>query len=204
MKKEIEVMEKTIKPKGTVTITEYKAGTHAKAAPYVQFYNTAKKAGLEKIARITKLFIDQIYEANRIHSKPVFNTNMIMKAANVGLDVIIQRLLGTNTYSLNLTYGEIGTGVTAPAITDVALTTPVARASLNNAVSQNIGNNQAQIQFFFPDNALTNSTYTEFGCFIDGTATLGSGQLFNHSLFTTPYTKSAGTDITVQVNITLT
>lgn len=199
----IETKEKELGMRGTITIREYNAGTHAKVAPYVKFYNTAKKAGLDKVARITKLFIDRMYQANQ-KGTPVFNTNLIMQAANIGKDIIIQRLIGINTYTLNLTYGEIGTGSTTPAITDTALTTPVARASLNTAVSQDIGNNQAQIQYFFPDNTLTNSTYKEFGCFIDGSASLGSGQLFNHSLFSTPYTKSAGTDITVQVNITLT
>lgn len=188
--------------RGDVTISTYRAGTHDKAAPYVRLYNLTSRAGLTLASSVTKKFIDRIYAANEIREK-VHNRNLIMKAANVGMDVIIQRLLGVNTYSLNLTYGEIGTGNTAPAITDVALTTPVARAALNVAVSQNIGNSQAQIQYFFPDNALTNSTYKEFGCFIDGSASLGSGQLFNHSLFVTPYTKSAGTDITVQVNITL-
>ena len=203
MQTKIPVKEKGMDSRGDITIRTYKAGTHDKAKAYIQFHNVAQKAGLEKIARITRAFIDQIYKANEI-AAPVVNRNLIMQAANVGKDVIIQRLLGTNTYSLNLSYGEIGTGNTTPAITDVALTTPVARASLNNAVSQNIGNNQAQVQYFFPDNTLTNSTYKEFGCFIDGSASLGSGQLFNHSLFTTPYTKSAGTDITCQVNITLT
>ena len=196
------IKEKEMGIHGSITIHTYKAGTHEKASKYVQFYNIANKNGLEKIAKITKLFIDQIYQANEI-GIPVFNTNLIMQNTNTGKDLIVQRLLGVNTYTLNLSYGEIGTGVTTPTTTDVALTTPVARASLSSSVIQDIGYNQAQIQYFFPDSVLTNSTYTEFGCFVDGTGTLGSGKLFNHSLFVTPYAKSAGTDITAQVNITL-
>lgn len=187
---------------GVITISTYRAGTHDKAAPYIKFYNEATRAGLIKSASVAKRFADQIYAVNEIGEK-VVNKNLIMKAANVGMDVIIQRMIGINTYSLNLAWGEIGTGNTAPAVTDVALTTPVARAPLSTSVAQDIAFNQAQIQYFFPDNALTNSTYKEFGCFIDGSSSIGSGQLFNHSLFTVPYTKAAGTDITVQVNISL-
>lgn len=130
--------------------------------------------------------------------------NLIMQAAGYGKDLIIQRLIGINTHSLNLAFAEIGTGTTTPAITDIALTTPIARAATANGLSSDIGNNQAQLQWFFPDNALANDVYAEVGTFVDGTATIGTGQIFNHALLATTYTKAAGTDITLQANITIT
>ena len=202
MKKQISIKKEELGMHGSITIHSYKAGTHAKAEPYVKIFNIAKNAGMEKVARITKLFIDQIYKANETR-EPVFNTNLIMQGTNTGKDLIVQRLLGINTYTLNLNYGEIGTGAATPTTADTALTTPVARGATSLGITQDIGNNQAQIQYFFTDSSLTNTTYREFGCYVDGTGTLGTGKLFNHSLFTSPYTKSAGTDITCQVNITI-
>jgi hypothetical protein len=179
--------EDTAGIRGEITIREYPAGTLARVTKL-------REQGRIKTA-------NALLEQGRVAS---VTSNLIMQATNVGKDLIIQRLIGVNTYSLNLAWGEIGTGSTTPAITDVALTTPVARTAMAAGISVDIGNNQAQIQYFFPDAALTNSTYTEFGTFVDGSATLSTGQLFNHALFAAPYTKAAGTDITVQVTITLT
>lgn len=128
--------------------------------------------------------------------------NMIMQAGGTGLDLIIQRLIGVNTYSLNINYGEIGTGQTAVAVSDVGNTTPSVRTV--PSLQQDFGQQQAILQFFFPDGSLTNQTYYEFATFIDGIATLGSGQVFNHALLGTPYVKSSGQDTTVQVVFTLT
>jgi hypothetical protein len=99
---------------------------------------------------------------------------------------------------LGIAWGEIGTGSTAPANTDVALTTPTNRASVSYGADS--GFNEAQIQFFFPDASLANQTYYEFGTFIGGSSTIGSGNMFNHALFATPYVKTAGTDTTCETD----
>ena len=125
-----------------------------------------------------------------------------MQAAGLGKDLIIQRLLAINTYSLNITHGAIGTGTTTPTISDTQLTAETNRTTVT--YSQDSGFNEAILQFFFPDSMLTNQTYYEFGTFVDGSNTANSGQLFNHALFTTPYVKTAGVDTTVEVDITLT
>ncbi|CCD89857.1 protein of unknown function [Bradyrhizobium sp. ORS 285] len=122
--------------------------------------------------------------------------NLVMQGNNTGLDLIIQRLIGVNTYSLNITQGAIGTGSTAVALSDTALTAEVTRAA--PTLQQDYGTQQAILQFFFPDSTLPNNTYNEFGTFVDGT------QLFNHVVFGTPYVKVAGQDTTVQVTFTLT
>jgi hypothetical protein len=82
--------------------------------------------------------------------------------------------------------------------TDTALSTPTNRATVSYGVDS--GFNEAQVQFFFPDSVLANETYYEFGSFIGGSSTIGSGNLFNHALFASPYSKSAGTDTTVEID----
>jgi hypothetical protein len=109
-------------------------------------------------------------------------------------------LIFTTIQQLGIQWGEIGTGNTAPANTDTALTAPTNRASVSYAVDS--GYNEAQLQFFFPDASLANATYYEFGTFIGGSSAIGSGNLFNHALFSVPYSKSAGTDTTVEVDLT--
>jgi hypothetical protein len=99
---------------------------------------------------------------------------------------------------LGISWGEIGTATTAPASTDIALTTPTNRSSVSYAAD--LGFNEAQLQFFFPDGTLANTTYTEFGTFIGGSSTIGSGNMFNHALFSSPYSKSAGSDTTCEVD----
>jgi hypothetical protein len=99
---------------------------------------------------------------------------------------------------LGIGWGEIGTGSTSPMNTDTALTTPTNRAPVSYAAD--VGFSEAQLQFFFPDGVLANQTYYEFGTFVGGGSALGSGNLFNHALFTVPYSKTAGTDTTCEVD----
>ena len=99
---------------------------------------------------------------------------------------------------LGIAWGEIGTGTTSPINTDTALTTPTNRAPVSYAAD--VGFSEAQIQFFFPDGVLANGSYTEFGTFIGGSSTIGSGNMFNHALFSNAYSKSSGTDTTVEVD----
>lgn len=127
--------------------------------------------------------------------------NMVMQGDGTGLDLVIQRLVGTNTYSLNINYGEIGTGSTAVALSDIANAVAVARTPV--VFSQDFGQTQAILQFFFPDSSLINQTYAEFATFVDGGAGLNTGRIFNHALFGTPYVKNSGQDTTVQVVFTL-
>lgn len=128
----------------------------------------------------------------------VTQKNLVVDSPSYGLDLIIQRLVGTNTYSLNITHGEIGTGSTTPQSTDTGLQAGVARVS--TTYSADNANTTAVLQFFFTDATLPNETYYEFGTFVDGNSSLGTGQLFNHALFTTPYTKVSGQDTTVEVD----
>ena len=136
------------------------------------------------------------------------NHNLIMQGGLLGYDMVIQWLIGNmgptgSALSLagGINYGEIGTGTTTPALTDTGNTAGVARAIPSS--SQDLGNNQAVLQFYFPDASLPNQIYGEFATFVAGNISLGSGNIFNHALFGTAYNKPSGVDITVQVTFTL-
>jgi len=130
--------------------------------------------------------------------------NLIMVGVNTGKDLLVQWLLSGFTgvdIGLGVNYGAIGTGGTAPATTDTQLTAETNRVIV--AYGADITNSQAKLQFFFPDGVLTTGlTYKEFGMVVGGTALANTGNIFNHALFSPTYTKSAGTDTTVEVDIT--
>src|ERR1700740_3341254 len=60
--------------------------------------------------------------------------NLIVDSSNYGKDILVQYLIsaytGTNPFPLGIAWGEIGTGNTAPAAGDTALTTPTNRATV--------------------------------------------------------------------------
>ena len=145
---------------------------------------TTFKAGTRRILRRTSWFRNLVVSGN----------------SGYGRNIIARRLAGDNTYSLNVTHGEIGTGTAAPTSGDIALTTPTLRTS---SPVTSVANNVVTLQFFFADALLVNGTYYEFGTFIDGASGLGTGRMWNHVLFGTPYVKSAGEDTTVEVDVTI-
>lgn len=132
----------------------------------------------------------------------IVQRNLVMEGTNTGKALLAQRLVGDNTYSCNVNYGAIGSGTNAPNASDTQLQTEVTRTIVAN--SQVLSNSIAKIQFFFADGLLANGSYTEFGMFIDGTASANSGQIFNRALFSPAYTKVAGTDTTVEVDVEFT
>lgn len=137
--------------------------------------------------------------------------NIVMTGNNTGRDLLVQWLL-TWYYNANpslgiipvtpgINYIAIGTGTATPALTDTQLQTEVNRAIISYAAD--LTNNQALIQALFPDGILTTGTVvTEIGSFIGGTASANTGDIFNHGLLGTPYTKSSGTDTTIQITFT--
>jgi len=127
--------------------------------------------------------------------------NLIMDSPSCGLDLVIQRLVGINTYSLNLLWIEIGTGATTPTVNDTGLTTPSLRMPVN--FQEDYGTTDAIVQAYATDAQLANATYQEVGSFIDGTSSIGTGQIFNHALLSPTYTKVSGQDTTIQIDITV-
>jgi hypothetical protein len=130
-----------------------------------------------------------------------WSPNRIMLGTDTGKDLIIDRLNSTNTYSLNINYADIGTGTNTPVDGNTTLQTVTARApKANGTVSSNV----LSLFFFWASADLANGSYNEFGMFVDGTATVSTGKIFNRVLFGTTYTKATNEDTTVQCNITLT
>jgi hypothetical protein len=129
--------------------------------------------------------------------------NLIVDSSNYGIDILVQYLIsafiGSFNFPLGIAWGEIGTGSTTPSAGDTGLTSPTNRAAVSYAAD--FGLNTAQLQFFFPDAVLANETYYECGSFIGGDATIGTGNMFNHALFATPYSKSSGSDTTLEIDI---
>lgn len=125
--------------------------------------------------------------------------NTVMNTTGRGIQMLMERLSGSTTYTGIINYGGIGTSATAPANTDTQLTAETTRTTVATAT---ISGSILTCKFFFSDANLTNGTYREFGMFVDGTVTANSGRLFNHALFGTAHTKATGEDTTVQVDVT--
>jgi hypothetical protein len=174
---------------GTVIIRSHPAGT-------IDRYNELRASGR----------IDDAQRLIKAGKVEVEQKNLVVYSLNYGYDIIVQFLLsaytGSFAFPLGIAWGEIGTGSTTPTNIDIALTTPTNRTSVSYGAD--IGFNEAQLQFFFPDAVLANGTYYEFGTFIGGTSSIGSGNMFNHALFSSPYSKSAGSDSTIEVDFLLT
>src|SRR5580692_10773250 len=166
---------------GKIIVRSHPAGT-------LHLYETLR--GLGKLDQARELLADGKIEVEQ--------SNLIVDSSNYGIDILVQYLLsaynGSNPFPLGIAWGELGTGATTPTLGDTALTTPTNRATVAYAADN--GFNTAQLQFFFPDAVLANEDYYECGSFIGGTSTIGSGNMFNHALFATPYSKSAGVDTT--------
>jgi hypothetical protein len=170
---------------GKITIRSYPAGT-------IHLYETLTALGKADQAR--ELLADGKVEVEQ--------KNLIVDSPNYGIDILVQYLLsaytGSFAFPLGIAWGEIGTGSTTPAVGDTALTTPTNRVPV--AYGADSALQTAQLQFFFPDAVLANGTYYECGSFIGGTSGIGSGNMFNHALFASPYSKSAGTDSTLEID----
>lgn len=195
--------------KGTVKVRRYVAGTLNVARPYYRQANI-----LEKLASISsgalgdfmlsraqalKAKAQSVLDAGFIELAVVQRNLIVSDVGGTGKNLLARALGGDNTYSPNITYGEIGTGNTAPASSDVALTTPTDRVAVTSA---DISNNTVILRFFFSDGTLADGTYYEFGTFGGGgSATIGTGKMFNHALFGSPYVKGTGQDTTVDVEI---
>lgn len=170
---------------GKITVKKYRAGFIDRAEELI------KKNDRIGLKFLENQFLLEVFEQN----------NLVVSSNNRGRNLLCQWLAGIGTYAIGINYGEMGTGSTVPTNADTALTTPVKRVAPTINV---ITNNVLTIQFFFSDAVLANNTYYEFGTYIAGTSTLGTGQLFNHALFSSPYVKASGEDTTIEVDFTIT
>lgn len=179
-----------VKPHGKITIRSHPAGS------VERFKKMIAEAGNDLIKRAC------VMAEIRAGKILAVQDNTIMKGANTGKDLIIQWLLGLATYPIGINWGAIGTSTTPPAESDTQLVAEYARSTVS--FSEDAGYNEAIVQFFFTDSMLSNQSYYEFGTFINGTAGINTGQIFNRALFSSPVVKTSGTDLTVECDFTLT
>lgn len=116
----------------------------------------------------------------------------------VGRATFAQRLANDITYTGIINYGALGTSATTPTNGDTTLGTEVFRKVVASASDTT---NQAFIDFFYSKSD-TSGTYEEFGTFIDGSASVDTGQMFTHAL-TGGWVKSSSESMTVAVTYTI-
>lgn len=197
----LQLKERPFKISGKIKIDTYRAGFVEAITPFLEQLKALRTGTVFAPVEYAVAAHDL---AERIaHLKAAYHvrtavecSNLVMDSPNYGIDLIIQRMIGMNTYSLNILYGEIGTGATAPSLADTALASPTNRAAVG--FQQDYGSTDAVFQFFFSDSQLADQTYNEFGTFVDGTSTIGSGQIFNHAILSPAYEKISGQDTTIQ------
>jgi len=102
-----------------------------------------------------------------------YNPNVI---CNAGFAVVAERLVGTFTYTGEVTKMVLGTGSCTAAAGDTTLETEDYR---NDTASGTSASNIAYLTAFYTETEV-NGTFTEFGNFIDGGAGADSGQLWSH------------------------
>lgn len=118
-----------------------------------------------------------------------------------GLNLIAQNLAGINSVGrdnfLKITHCAVGTGTATATTNDTKLQTEVYR----NVPTHSNSGNQVSLTCYF-DQTEPTGTWTEFGVFIQGTATADSGYIFNH-LSGLNWVKTGTTEIQVDVVFTL-
>ena len=111
-----------------------------------------------------------------IHTGP----NLVVTAGKV----LVAKMLGdVSGFDTGLTYIEVGTGVTAPALGDTALVTPTSRKIV--IASPIVTGNAVEYRAFYPAADIT-ADLKETGIFGHSTATstIGTGELFARALIT--------------------
>lgn len=127
--------------------------------------------------------------------------NKVMANEARGVYQMLDHMVGDTTYELEITHADIGDDNTAPAATDTDLTNGLVRGQLGLASRSGA---TASFRFFYPDALTPDDTYVEFGMFADGTASLGTGRLFNHLVFSEDLVKATGEDVSIICRITAT
>ncbi len=132
-------------------------------------------------------------EKGRVVHQTDWIKNLVMVGPLNGVGLITEHLFGNTTYPLEITSASIGTGSTAPAVTDTALVAQVLADIPVRTKSKTT--TMLSFSFFIPNIDLPNGTYREFG--------LWSGtRLFARSLILPVYTKATGQDAIITDEVT--
>lgn len=198
---------------GKYIAKRYKGGTHDKVRPMLELATIYRRRASrlqntilaplakrwERKAIELKSRAELILQANFL-GIGAETENLVVSSSNHGRNLVCQRLAGENTYSLNITHIEIGDDNTAPVVGNTDLGNGLERGAVTD---YEISNNVVTLRFFLSDAEVADDTYEEMGTFVDGTATLGTGQMWNHALFASPYVKASGEDTTIELIVTV-
>lgn len=117
----------------------------------------------------------------------------------VGKEVVARLLANDQTYSGYINYVAVGTGLSSPNISDTTLETEIARTLPQAPTPTRVGA-EVTWEFFFAA-AEAVGTLKEVGAFIDGNATLNTGQLFDRAQI--DIEKTPLNSLTIQLVVTV-
>jgi len=138
-------------------------------------------------------------KTGEVISESPWMKNQIVSGVGYGISILLDKLIGDVTYSGEITHADIGDDNTAATASDTDLGNGLERATVGALSTSGL---TRTFRFFFADALTADDTYKEFGMFIDGTATVGTGRIFNHLIFTTDLVKATGEDHTIVCRIT--
>lgn len=128
-----------------------------------------------------------------------WSKNQVVANSGNGIYVLLDRLANITTNDGIVKYAELGDDNTAANVADTDLGNGLVRVAVTQYTRSGLN---TDFRFFFPDATTPDDTYNEFGMFMDGSATLGSGELFNRLIFGSGLVKATGEDITVVCRVT--
>ncbi len=188
MKTEKAITEKKKFAKGLVTFTKF-------------FIDCKEAEDIDAELKLATDMPEEIYlqKINRLKhickfKEHTFENQIVLSGRSVFSRILTNDL----TYTGVINYGALGTSSTAVSDGQTIL---VAETKRKAVASYSRSTDSATIRFFYSKSD-TNGTYQEFGTFIDGTSSSGTGQMFNRVL-TGGWTKSSSESLTVTVQFDL-
>ncbi len=134
-------------------------------------------------------------EQGRLIEKKVQH-NLVCNVTKNGFAGILN---GESGFTGIINYGAVGTGTNSPASSDTTLQTEIAR-TIVEAGSNFRASNVTTMSFYF-DPTVGNGNIKEFGAFIDGTATVDTGFLFDRVNLDVTKTSLNSLRVTLQVTV---
>lgn len=171
--------------RGIVTITNYVIDGNERAREIDERLRSAHNLSNDEYCAL----VEELHSICEV--KQVVKYNLVHLAAR---EMYAKLLIGEATYTGEINYGALGTSSAAITDADTTLTTEVARKLI---ASKTRTNDSVTIDFYYSKSD-TNGTYQEFGCFVDGTATVDTGLMFNRVL-TGGWVKSSSEAMTVSI-----
>jgi len=180
-------MQENVKSKGEYTIYSLDK-TIKEDSPVIQQLRDISRGVIKDGQKIIKDL-----KTGKIVKRIDYHTNLTPYS---GLSVFTGRLAGITTYTGIINYFALGSGNTAFSTASVKLNTEVFRKLISSASS---GDNLAYIDLFIDASDVADQTFKEIGAFIDGSASVDSGQAF--SLAVQDIVKSGSIFISLKITL---